>query len=134
MRKLAVRLLLSVAYILAEMLSLLLPFSGPNLAAIWSTIVGLALAFAAVYFTGRATVFVATVTFFVSALLPFLVLCRIGMPAYGTFSASCATVLLHMQHNNILGAFQLVVPVVVATIGAWLLGRPPLTIRSSGPL
>ena len=133
MQKLLVRSGLTGLYLLADMLSVFLP-SGPYFSVLWGVFVAICFAWAVVHFTGRAAAFIAIVTFVVSALLPFLVLCRIGEPAYGAFAASCATVFSSLQHYNFLGAFALVVPVVIATACSLLLPCPPLTIRSSGRL
>lgn len=121
--KLALRLGMSVAYVGAALFSPPLPFYPPDAAAIWHTIIGVCLAFTAVLFTGRSTVFVGGVTFLVGALIPFLILCRIGMAWHPTFAMSCDSVVTSMQNHNTLGAFQLVVPTVVAMIAAWLIGR-----------
>lgn len=121
-----IRVALAALLLAAMLLSPVQAVGATLLETFWAT----AFASSVAYFTGRAVALVASVTFVLCALLPFALLCRIGLPAYGSWSASAAALFSDMQTDSRLGVLQFLVPAVVATAMAWLLRHRPPRIRS----
>ena len=126
MKKIANRVGFVILFVVG-MLLLPNPAHGPIGSALWDTIWAIAFAAGIVYFTGPALVFVPVVVFLFSAVLPFAILCRIGLDAYGSWSASAIQVASHIHRDDPLGGLALFVPTIMATIVVCFFGRRPLT-------
>ena len=131
MKKIAVR----VSFVLLFVVGILLPNpgDGPIVSAIWGSLWAIAFAVGIVYFTGSAVVFVPVVVLMFSAVLPFVILCRIGLDAYGSWSASASEVVTHLRHDDPLGGLALFVPTIVAIIAVSFFGHMSLTSASRRP-
>ena len=130
MKHAAIRTLLIVLFFCASLF--LSPAEQPAGATLWAMLWSVLFAVCVVYWTGRSWLFVLVTGFVIYALFPFVMLCFIGRPVYGSWLASATTVMSYMQRDNPLVIFQMTVPAVLATIVAWVLGRRPLTVHSSG--
>ena|SRR6185436_1110224 len=131
MKKIAIR----VSFVILFVVGMLLPNpgDGPIVSAIWGSLWAIAFAVGIVYFTGSGLVFVPVVVIMFSAVLPFVILCRIGLDAYGSWAAAASEVVSHLRHDDPLGGFALFVPTIMATIAVWFLGQKSLTSASRRP-
>ena len=95
MKKIAIRVSFVVLFVVGMLLPN--PGDGPIVSAIWGALWAIAFAVGIIYFTGSALVFVPFVVLMFSAVLPFVILCRIGLNAYGSWSASASEVVSHLR-------------------------------------
>jgi hypothetical protein len=131
MKKIAIR----VSFVILFVVGMLLPNPGDGsiVSAIWGALWAIAFAVGIVYFTGSALVFGPVVVLMFSAVLPFVILCRIGLNAYGSWSASASEVVSHLRHDDPMGGLALFVPTIMAIIAVWFFGHMSLTSASRRP-
>lgn len=122
MRKIAIRFVLATFFLLA--LTFLRPdFGGRFVALLTDSSWAVVFAVAVFKLTGRARMFVPVTVFLLTALLPFLVLCWIGLPSNGTWSASAGAVISSMRRHGLLWGIELLIPTLISAFLSWRLMR-----------
>ena len=89
----------------------------------WNTALAVSFGITILYLTGPAPVFVPVSLFTSTALVPFLILCFIGWPVYGSWVASAAKMGAAIYRLNPLRGLELFIPTIVATGLTMSLGR-----------
>lgn len=128
MRIIAIRFVLAAAFFFALIFSTT-ESGGQITSLLIDSILSAVFTLAVLKFTGRAYVFVPLTVFAFTALFPFAVLCRIGIPSYGTWSASANAVLSSMRSHGLLWGGEMFVPTLVSAFLAWFLFQRLLVDR-----
>jgi len=123
MKKLAIRIGLVCAYLIV---SVLVPFNGFVAILLWNIAAALAFVFTTIYFTGPAPIFTATIVLVVTAALPFVILCEIGMPMYHSWPASVKGVVHSLLILNPYHSLYMLAPTITTIIvGCFFGGAGP---------
>jgi hypothetical protein len=120
MKKLAIRLGLLLALLVAFILD---PFHGQVGVLLWGTITASVFAFAVIFLAGRAPIFIVTALIAVTVAFPLVILCAIGLPAYGSWSKSAAQLVHNMRVYDPYHGLYMLVPTFVAIVLMSLIGR-----------
>ena len=120
MKTLAIRSALLVAFIASLLFG---PFDSPAGDILWTTAMALIFTFATIYLTGLARTFISTTLVVVTAVAPFVILCRIALPGHGSWSASAQYVAHTLFQFNTLHGLELFIPSAVAIVLMLLFGR-----------
>ena len=132
MKKVTIRagfvvLLLTAVFLLPS------PAHGTLGSALWGTLWAIAFAGGNIYFTGRALLFIPLTVFMLTAVLPFVILCIVGLNAYGSWAASASQVVRQIHQDDPLGGLSIFIPTIGATISDWLIVHLALTSASRRP-
>jgi hypothetical protein len=120
MKNLAIRIALVFAYLIV---SSLMPFNGILGATLWDTFAALTFAFAILYFTGKASIFVPAVVLLVSLVFPLVILCEIGLLMYHSWPESAKNVVHNLLTLNPYHSFYMLIPTITATILIRFVGK-----------
>jgi hypothetical protein len=119
---------LAVLVVLAAMLFLPSP-STPGAVALFDSLLLIIFAMTVVGLTGPAMVFIVSVSFLITCVLPILVLTWVSMESEGSFSASLSFVLGALTEVDPTGIVFLLVPTAVSAIAGFVLSRGRFTFR-----
>jgi hypothetical protein len=119
---------LAVLVVLAAMLFLPSP-STPSAVAVFDSLLLIIFAMTVVGVTGPAVVFIVTVSFLITCVLPIVILSWVSMESEGSFAASVRFVVGALTEVDPTGILWLLVPTVASAIAALGLSRGGFTFR-----
>jgi hypothetical protein len=128
MKKLAIRTTLSLLFLLALLFG---PGDSPVGVTLWASAVAVAFVFSVTYFTGYAPLFASSMLIALTVVAPFAVLCAVGLPVWGTWTASASQVATHIFYPIVFGGVRFFVPLIAGAAILVLLGHRVVPNNSS---